>query len=65
MSAHDLTDRELATVVFALRNMQPLVDHEDSRRELAEEQEHFADQEPLTAAEIDALCERLNAERIA
>jgi hypothetical protein len=57
---NDLSDRELATVLFALRNMVSLVETADSWRELGT-QEHFAEHDPLTAEQIDALCKRLNA----
>jgi hypothetical protein len=50
-----LTDRELATVLAALRYWQ---------QDLAENDgpisEHFADVTPLSVEEIDDLCERLN-----
>jgi len=57
---NDLSDRELATVLFALRNMVPLVETADSWRKLRT-REHFAEHDPLTTEQIDALCERLNA----
>lgn len=63
-SSYDLTQSDLATVLAALRNFQPLVEIEASRIELRDESmaDYFAAEgiEPLTAAEIDALCERLN-----
>ena len=50
-----LTERELATVLAALRYWQ---------QDLAENDgpisEHFVDQTPLTVEEIDDLCELLN-----
>ena len=54
-----LTDRKLATVLAALRYWQQnLADHEGESPLVAE---HFdAVNTPLTVAEIDALCERLN-----
>lgn len=52
-----LTSRELATVLAALRYWQR---DRESTDELIDGGEHFADQLPLTAAEIDELCERLN-----
>jgi hypothetical protein len=54
-----LTDRELATVLAALRYWQQnLANHESESPLVAE---HFDDvNTPLTVAEIDDLCERLN-----
>ncbi|MBM4072699.1 MAG: hypothetical protein FJ271_27800 [Planctomycetes bacterium] len=50
-----ISDRELATVLAALRYWQ---------QDLAENDgpisEHFAEQTPLSVEEIDDLCERLN-----
>ena len=51
-----LTDRELATVLFALRRWQ-----NDQAEESPGESDFFQGQSPLTGGEIDALCERLNA----
>jgi hypothetical protein len=51
----DLTSRELATVLAALRLFQR--EGIGSHHELAD---HFADVRPLTDPQIDALCERLN-----
>jgi hypothetical protein len=48
-----LNDRELATVLAALRTAQ-----ED--RPIFEQMPHFEDVEPLDDDEIDALCEELN-----
>lgn len=66
-----MTDRELATVLAALRNLQyrfrpPYCcgDHDDASRLRYIKScfpEHFADCDPLSEAEIDALCEKLNA----
>ena len=50
----ELSVRELATVLAALRLWQA------GSHEPAELSEHFDDCEPLSPAEIDALCERLN-----
>lgn len=58
-----LTDRELATVLFALRHAQLLVES-PSDREGLREQGHFTDLEPLSVAEIDDLCDRLNAKEV-
>ena len=53
-----LSDRELATVLAALRYwQQDLADHEDEGPIC---QEYFAEVTPLRVAEIDDLCERLN-----
>jgi hypothetical protein len=51
----NLTPRELATVLAALRALQSLP---IEARLLSPE--HFAEHEPLSESEIDALCERLN-----
>lgn len=55
--AHRLTDRELATVLAALCQWQ--MDWEANPVELAESI-HFKEQTPLTSAELDTLCDRLN-----
>ena len=55
----NLSDREMATVLAALRYWQD----EMGCHGRAAYPEHFEETEPLTAPEIDALCERLNAER--
>jgi len=52
-----LTSRELATVLAALRYWQRDLESAD---EIFDSGDHFVDQLPLTAAEIDELCERLN-----
>ena len=52
-----LTPRELATTLAALRFWQQQRQHEAV---FAENFPHFADELPLTAEEIDALCDRLN-----
>jgi len=54
-----LTDRELATVLAALRQWQ--MDCEANPDELSDSV-HFETHQPLTSAEIDDLCERLNLE---
>jgi len=46
-------ERELATILAALRLFQ-------SRKKAPKSMEHFQDCTPLTASEIDALCERLS-----
>ena len=50
-----LTDRELATVLAALRRWQQDLAENDGPISA-----HFADQTPLSVEEIDELCERLN-----
>ena len=49
-------DRELATVLAALRHFQ--------KRAMVEYPDHFFDVDPLDDSEIDALCERINCEPI-
>jgi hypothetical protein len=54
-----LTDRELATILAALRSCQRHLDDNEDLSLMGGE--HFDDQiTPLTVAEIDDLCERLN-----
>ena len=53
----ELTDREVAVLLAALRNWQTDSLNEDLADAFAG---HFEDQEPLDDEEIDALCERLN-----
>lgn len=60
-----LTDRELATVLAALRNFQEDIGHytdPDGWNVRNAFPEHFAEHEPLDHPEIDDLCERLNTE---
>lgn len=52
-----LSSRELATVLAALRYWQRDVESAD---EAIDGGEHFAETTPLSATEIDDLCERLN-----
>ncbi|HLF76427.1 MAG TPA: hypothetical protein VJB57_02965 [Dehalococcoidia bacterium] len=53
----DLSDRESAQLLAALRNWQT----DDLNEDLAEAfAGHFEDHAPLTDEEIDGLCERLN-----
>ncbi|MHB1892726.1 MAG: hypothetical protein ACYCTZ_04400 [Candidatus Dormibacteria bacterium] len=52
-----LSDRELATVLAALRYWQGECGPEDAE---AADMVHFDRCTPLTTAEIDELCERLN-----
>jgi hypothetical protein len=55
-----VTDRELATLLAALRTWQRTVAEEKQAQELVSPS-HFEDGiSPLTAEEIDELCERLN-----
>ena len=53
----ELTEREIAQVLAALRNWQVDALNEDMVEEFAG---HFEDHEPLTDDEIESLCERLN-----
>ena len=53
----ELSDREIAQVLAALRNWQTDALNEDLAEAFAG---HFEEHEPLTDDEIDALCERLN-----
>lgn len=57
----NLNDRELATVLHALRLMQELESDERCCLDLA--CDHFKDFEALDSAELDSLCERLNLRR--
>ena len=52
----NLSDRELATVLAALRYWQSKLDEHLAPVDL----DHFAEVDPLTSGEIDDLCERLN-----
>jgi hypothetical protein len=51
-----LTDRELATVLAALRNWQADALNEDMKQEF---RDYFVEHAPLNDNEIDDLCERL------
>ena len=53
----ELTDREAAQVLAALRNWQTDATNEDVAYIFSS---HFEDHEPLTDQELDALCTRLN-----
>ena len=53
----ELSDREIAHVLAALRNWQIDALNEDLVDTFAG---HFEDYEPLTDEEIDVLCERIN-----
>ena len=53
----ELTDREVAQILAALRNWQTDALNEDLVEAFAG---HFEEHESLTDKEIDALCERLN-----
>jgi hypothetical protein len=58
---YQLTDRDRATILAALRHWQATVN--DGERDVFP---HFAeDVEPLSDADIDALCELMNAEAVA
>jgi hypothetical protein len=56
MTKHNLTSRQLATVLAALR----LFQKERGGFNRPEWYPHFADVKPLTDRQIDTLCERLN-----
>ena len=57
-----LTDRELATVLAALRFWQEeMLDDGGAYGARDRSPEHFHDVEPLERAEVDALCEELNS----
>lgn len=61
-TACDLTARELATVLAALRYWQEeMTPHQYAGCNL----DHLADFTPLDADEIDALCERINTQEAA
>ncbi len=53
-----LSARELATMLAALRHWQQKL--ERGGLAFADGFQHFADAEPLSVAEIDNLCDRLN-----
>ena len=53
----DVTDREIAQLLAALRNWQTDALNEDLGEAFAS---HFEDHEPLSDDEIESLCERLN-----
>jgi len=55
-----LTDRELATMLAALRLFQEYLFSSD--KEIVGKFPHFDEHEPLNPDEIDDLCERLNCE---
>lgn len=54
-----LDKRQTAMVLYCLRKIQDLVDN-TGRRDAMKSNEHFAEVEPLSSAEIDALCEKIN-----
>jgi hypothetical protein len=51
------TDREVATMLAALRLWQASQEHGE---DLAPYKGHFEEHQPLSSLEIDELCERLN-----
>ena len=55
-----LTDKETATILFALRYFQQEMgdEHEDN---LIDPNGYFADHTPLASEEIDSLCDRMNS----
>ena len=56
-----MTNRDLATILFALRYLQA---NRDDTRGLEQGGEHFVDSTPLTNREIDYLCQHLNLKAI-
>ena len=58
----ELTSRELATVLHALRAVQEITLYRNNAGPCNTRTgcDHFYDHQPLTVSEIDALCERLN-----
>ena len=56
-----LSDRDLATVLFALRNLQQDITGDSEFRDSLKDEEHFVNGiEMLSLQEIDALCARIN-----
>jgi hypothetical protein len=55
-----LTERELATVLAALRRFQQECATLWGRTDRSMSPEHFVEHDPLTMEQIDDLCERLN-----
>jgi hypothetical protein len=58
---HPLNERELATVLAALRAFQSLTNAGRDYADYGIRDDHFEKCEPLDDEEIDALCERLNS----
>ena len=57
----ELTDRELCTILAALRNWQAITSNQGGNDPRELQPEHFSDGcQPLDEYEIDDLCERLN-----
>jgi hypothetical protein len=60
-----MSDRELATVLYSLRCFQEMREADANSKEdetgIIDACGFFAEHEPLTDEEIDALCEKLNA----
>jgi hypothetical protein len=56
-----LSDRELATLLAALRYWQQNLAREEPQSNEGPISPHFAEHSPLTVEEIDALCEQLNS----
>jgi hypothetical protein len=55
-----LSVRDYATMLAALRNWQDICSPEGGCDPRELQPEYFEDAEPLTTAEIDELCERIN-----
>ena len=62
MATVNLTAREIATILAALRTWQANIDTPEDFKAMTEDNEHFPDEEvaPLNVNEIDELCERIN-----
>lgn len=56
----ELTPKELATILAALRHWQATVIADANLRIVKEEHLHFTDIDPMNDVEVDDLCERLN-----
>jgi len=55
-----LTDRDIATILAALRKWQAITSPEGGCDPRQTSPAHFQDREPLNGDEIDALCEHIN-----
>ncbi len=62
----NITDRELATILAALRHWERIIlsERDDHSADVARRfsPEHFENQTPLTAEEVDELAQRLDCE---
>jgi hypothetical protein len=55
-----LTKEETATILAALRNWQAITSDEGGNDPRETSPEHFEDVDPLSEAEIDVLCQKIN-----